>query len=135
MWKGGRKECEGSRPEWCISSMIYSRDTPFWSESHEWMGAWVGRWKEGARGIQLHPQRATNPVVSSVWSVTLLDIHFSLWRSVLLFLDYVTPHQHAVDLRDGFAQAAVCPTEMESSPSTDRTTSSAWQGSHYSTSF
>ena len=22
---------EGSRPEWCISSMIYSRDTPFWS--------------------------------------------------------------------------------------------------------
>ena len=21
---------EGSRPEWCISSMIYSRDTPFW---------------------------------------------------------------------------------------------------------
>ena len=25
-------EMEGSRPEWCISSMIYSRDTPFWSE-------------------------------------------------------------------------------------------------------
>ena len=22
---------EGSRPEWCISSMIYSRDVPFWS--------------------------------------------------------------------------------------------------------
>ena len=22
---------EGSRPEWCISSMIYGRDTPFWS--------------------------------------------------------------------------------------------------------
>ena len=22
---------EGFRPEWCISSMIYSRDTPFWS--------------------------------------------------------------------------------------------------------
>ena len=22
---------EGSWPEWCISSMIYSRDTPFWS--------------------------------------------------------------------------------------------------------
>ena len=21
---------KGSRPEWCISSMIYSRDTPFW---------------------------------------------------------------------------------------------------------
>ena len=26
---------EGSRPEWCISSMIYSRDTPFWSETLE----------------------------------------------------------------------------------------------------
>ena len=24
-------QCEGSRPEWRISSMIYSRDTPFWS--------------------------------------------------------------------------------------------------------
>ena len=24
---------EGSRPEWRISSMIYSRDTPFWSET------------------------------------------------------------------------------------------------------
>ena len=24
---------EGSRPEWCISSLIYSRDTQFWSET------------------------------------------------------------------------------------------------------
>ena len=24
---------EGSQPDWCISSMIYSRDTPFWSEA------------------------------------------------------------------------------------------------------
>ena len=24
---------EGSQPEWCISSMMYSRDTPFWSET------------------------------------------------------------------------------------------------------
>ena len=24
---------EGPRPEWCISSMIYSRDTPFWLET------------------------------------------------------------------------------------------------------
>ena len=24
---------EGSQPEWCISSMIYSRDTPFWSNT------------------------------------------------------------------------------------------------------
>ena len=28
--------CEGSRPEWNISSTIYSRDIPFWSETrHE----------------------------------------------------------------------------------------------------
>ena len=26
---------EGYRPEWCISSMIYSGDTPFWSETLE----------------------------------------------------------------------------------------------------
>ena len=25
-----REHIEGSRPEWCISGMIYSRDTPFW---------------------------------------------------------------------------------------------------------
>ena len=24
------KHIEGSRPEWCISNMIYSRDIPFW---------------------------------------------------------------------------------------------------------
>ena len=28
---GDKGNIEGSRPEWCISSMIYSRDTPFWS--------------------------------------------------------------------------------------------------------
>ena len=28
-----KKKCEGSRPEWCISSMLYSRDTPLWSET------------------------------------------------------------------------------------------------------
>ena len=27
----GRVQIEGSQPEWCISSMIYSRDAPFWS--------------------------------------------------------------------------------------------------------
>ena len=26
----GHFDIEGSRPEWCVSSMIYSRDTPFW---------------------------------------------------------------------------------------------------------
>ena len=26
-----KHDIEGFRPEWCISSMIYSRDTPFWS--------------------------------------------------------------------------------------------------------
>ena len=28
-----RLHIEGSRPEWCISSMIYSTGTPFWSET------------------------------------------------------------------------------------------------------
>ena len=27
---------EGSRPEWCISSMIYGRDTPFWLDTLEY---------------------------------------------------------------------------------------------------
>ena len=30
-----QKQFEGSQPEWCISSMIYSRDTPFCSETLE----------------------------------------------------------------------------------------------------
>ena len=30
-----RVKIEGSWPEWCILSMIYSRDTPFWSETLE----------------------------------------------------------------------------------------------------
>ena len=27
---GTQNDIESSQPEWCISSMIYSRDTPFW---------------------------------------------------------------------------------------------------------
>ena len=27
---------EGSQPEWCISSMMYSGDTPIWSETLEY---------------------------------------------------------------------------------------------------
>ena len=30
-----RLHFEGSQPEWCISSRIYSRDTPFWPETLE----------------------------------------------------------------------------------------------------
>ena len=30
-----KKKIKGSGPEWCISSMIHSRDTPFWSGTHE----------------------------------------------------------------------------------------------------
>ena len=26
-------DIEGSQPEWCISSMMYSGDTPFWLET------------------------------------------------------------------------------------------------------
>ena len=29
----GKAYIEGSRPEWCISSMTYSGDTPFWLET------------------------------------------------------------------------------------------------------
>ena len=42
---------EGSRPEWCIPSMIYSRDTPFWLgildiwplliKSDHWSTSWL----------------------------------------------------------------------------------------------
>ena len=31
---------EGSRPEWCMSSMIYSGDTPFWSETLDMVAGW-----------------------------------------------------------------------------------------------
>ena len=47
-WK---PEIEGSRPEWCISSMIYSRDTPVWLDTLEMempmgrMKTWL-QWKD-----------------------------------------------------------------------------------------
>ena len=31
----GHYQTEGSRPEWCISSMTYSRDAAFWLETLE----------------------------------------------------------------------------------------------------
>ena len=31
-WMKKWSHIEGSQPEWCISSMIYSRDKPFWLE-------------------------------------------------------------------------------------------------------
>ena len=31
----GGSDIKGSSPEWCISSMIYSRDTPSWSGTHD----------------------------------------------------------------------------------------------------
>ena len=33
-------DIEGSRPEWCISSMIYSRDTPFWWGTLDLLDRW-----------------------------------------------------------------------------------------------
>ena len=44
---------KGSRPEWCISSMIYNRDIPFWSGNLDLLcqsvGVWLGGWKR--RGV------------------------------------------------------------------------------------
>ena len=37
-----RTHFEGSRPERCISSMMYSRDTPFWSKTLEFCTASFG---------------------------------------------------------------------------------------------
>ena len=41
-----RINIKGSQPEWCISSMIYSRDTPFWSKTFESSiySRWSWRW-------------------------------------------------------------------------------------------
>ena len=33
--KKKKRKFESSQPEWCISSIIYSADTPFWSETLE----------------------------------------------------------------------------------------------------
>ena len=34
-FNGSANKIEGSRPEWCISSMVYSGNTPFWLETLE----------------------------------------------------------------------------------------------------
>ena len=44
-WTNLKEHFEGFRPEWCISSMIYSRDTPFWARMHHKV---VGNFKSEA---------------------------------------------------------------------------------------
>ena len=58
---GSQNHIEGSRPEWCTSSMIYSRYTPFWSETLD-IQYWSERkWKWGlsdqAAAKNSHPLR------------------------------------------------------------------------------
>ena len=35
------KHIEGSQPEWCISSNVYSRGIPFWSEPLDMLLKWI----------------------------------------------------------------------------------------------
>ena len=59
---------EGSRPEWCISSMIYSGDTPFWSETLD-MFDLVAK-----QLMQLLASQLTNMVVGSILWFNMFDL-------------------------------------------------------------
>ena len=63
---------EGSRPEWCISSMIYSRDTPFWSETlnSEGICTWRGEGGEGGGGYLARNMNATRLEYATLLSFT-----------------------------------------------------------------
>ena len=45
-------QIEGSQPEWCISSMIYSGDTPFWSETLK-IKSWIGSFAKCAKMLNI----------------------------------------------------------------------------------
>ena len=54
-----QQQIKGSRPEWCISSMICSRDTPLWSETLEIEGSqpkWCISSIIYSRGIPFWPE-------------------------------------------------------------------------------
>ena len=39
---------EGFRPEWCISTMVKSEETPFWLETFDiWLPWYTGLWESG----------------------------------------------------------------------------------------
>ena len=49
-WEG--EYIEGFRPEWYISTMIYSRDAPFWSETFDiYYCIFLGGWTKTSKTI------------------------------------------------------------------------------------
>ena len=71
-----KQQIEGSLPEWCISSMLYSRGTPFWSETLEIRP--ISMWS-------LHCPTATGHgsvlVLHCMVSLTLWCVNRKTWRT------------------------------------------------------
>ena len=75
-----KKHIEGSRPEWCISSMIYSRDTPFWSRN-PWYVTHMDQkplWSRAFIVLQWHMHY---PSLCAVWTLEALWS----WKAALPF--------------------------------------------------
>ena len=58
---------EGSWPEWCISSMIYSRDIPFWLETLDITSSKPVLLSQGEPYVRPLVTTGANSSVSQVW--------------------------------------------------------------------
>ena len=85
----GFEKFEGSRPEWCISSMMYSKNIPFWSETlginrnfwSETLGINRNFWSENL-GINRNFWSETLGINRNFWSETL-GINRNFWSETL----------------------------------------------------
>ena len=98
---------KGSRPEWCISSMIYSRDTPFWSETLDMRCAWIDVY------LYMCMYRHISPVLQLGEALYLSDIQMrttaalSTARAMASRVEPATTHGNVLCTANKY----VCPAE------------------------
>ena len=77
---------EGSRPEWCILSMIYSADTPFWSKT---LNMLLGKFKTASldRSLKLgtilwRDESSFTMLFKSIWTIFWIQRTFEPLKNV-----------------------------------------------------
>ena len=79
------EQIEGSWPEWCISSMIYSRYTPFWSDTLEMLKLFGLVMTTDSSSVSNHTKFKTNQL-TNVW--VLASTKFCFFNSFVFFLNH-----------------------------------------------
>ena len=99
---------EGSRPEWYISSMIYSRDTPFWSETLT-ISDYTFSWSLSSPTVTKTPAAS----LSGVWELTWFQVVQTASPFAVVWCP-VLPSDRWWRCQ---ARPAVCTSALRSSPS------------------